>query len=145
MKEDEFEGEKEVKALPEIMEFSYERMKIVPGKTKSIKLFINPNIIPELTDISTTITEPPDKRGITVEPFGLVKTPDTYQYPPEIPYINFEVTGDVEGTNSHLKAYFQDHQTEASISVVSEVELYPKDGFAFDPPTAKFVKGREKR
>jgi len=35
MQEDEFEDEKEVKAPPEVMEFSYGRMKIVPGKTKS--------------------------------------------------------------------------------------------------------------
>ena len=64
-------------------------MKIVTGKTKSIKLFINPNVIPELTDISSTITEPPDKRGITVVPEGIVKTPDKYQYPPEIRAISF--------------------------------------------------------
>ena len=43
MQEDEFEDEKDVKAPPEVMEFSYGRMKIVPGKTKTVKLFINPN------------------------------------------------------------------------------------------------------
>tara|TARA_Y100000782_G_C10134781_1_gene244495 strand:+ start:57 stop:1106 length:1050 start_codon:yes stop_codon:yes gene_type:complete len=145
MKEDEFDDEKELKTPPEIMEFSYARMKIIPGKTKSIKLFINPHQIPELTSISTTITEAPKDRGISVIPEGVVKTPDQYHYPPDIPYINFEVTGDVEGSTSHLKAYYGNHQSEVTISVVPESELYPKDGFAFVPPTAKFVKGKEKK
>ena len=100
------QDEKDVQAPPEIMEFSYGRMKIVPGKTKSIKLFINPNIIPKLTDISTVVTEG-EKAGVTIEPIGLVKTPDQYNYPPEVPYIKFDITGNDEGTDSHLKAYFQ--------------------------------------
>ena len=144
MQEDEFEYEKDVKAPPEIMEFSYGRMKIVPGKTKSIKLFINPNVIPKLTDISTVITEG-EKAGVSIEPIGIVKTPDQYNYPPEIPYIQFQVTAHNEGTDSHLKAYFQNHQCEVTISVVSETELYPKDGFAFVPTSTRFVKGKQKR
>jgi len=144
MQEDEFEDEKDVKAPPEVMEFSFGRMKIVTGKTKSVKLFINPNTIPKLTDISTVITED-DKAGISVEPIGIVKTPDQYNYPPEVPYIKFQITAHNEGTDSHLKAYFQNYQSEVTISIVSEAELYPKDGFAFVPPSTRFVKGKQKR
>jgi len=144
MQEDEFEDEKDVKAPPEVMEFSYGRMKIVPGKTKSVKLFINPNVIPKLTDISTVVTED-DKAGVSVEPLGIVKTPDQYNYPPEIPYIQFQITAQNEGSDSHLKAYYQNYQSEVTISVVSEAELYPKDGFAFVPASTRFVKGKRKR
>ena len=63
----------------------------------------------------------------------------------DIPYIEFEITGNEQGTNSHLKAYLQNYETEVSISVVPESELYPLDGFAFVPPTAKFVKAKKKR
>ena len=144
MKEDEFEDEKDVKAPPEIMEFSYARMKVIPGISKSVKLFINPLAIPKFTDISTVITEG-NKAGCTVEPIGIIKTPDKYEYPPEIPYIKFDVVGDVQGSDSHLKAYFQDHQTEVTISVVPESELYPTNGFAFVPTSIRLVKGKIKR
>ena len=144
MKEDEFEDEKEIKAPPEIMEFSYSRMKIVPNKSKSVKLFVNPHVIPRLTAISTTVTEG-SKSGIDVEPIGIVKTPDVYKDLPEIPFIDFEITGTKEGSDAHLKAYFQDFQTEVNVTVVTEAELYPKDGFAFVPQSVKFVKGKEKK
>ena len=144
MKEDEFYGEKQVSAPPEVMEFSYGRMKIVPGKTKKVKLFINPNQIPTLTGISTVITEG-EKSGVTIHPIGIIKTPDRYNYPPDVPYIEFEVTGNEQGTNSHLKAYYQNYETEVSISVVPETELYPTDGFAFVPVSTKLIKGKQKR
>jgi hypothetical protein len=144
MKEDEYFGGEQPSSPPEIMEFSHGRMKIIPGKTKKIKLFINPDEIPEFSPISTVITEG-ENAGVTVYPEGIVKTPDRYNYPPYIPYIEFEITGNEQGANSHLKAYFQNYETEVSISVVPESELYPLDGFAFVPPTAKFVKGKQKR
>ena len=144
MKEDEFEDEKDIKSPPEIMEFSFARMKVIPGKTKTVKLFINPLSIPELTDISTVLTEG-TKAGVHVEPIGIVKTPDRYHYPPEIPYINFEITGNTEDSDSHLKAYFQNYQSEVTISVVPESELYPKDGFAFVPQSVKFIKKKLKK
>jgi hypothetical protein len=144
MKEDDFEDEKDVKAPPEIMEFSYARMKVVPGISKSLKLFINPLAIPKFTEISTAITEE-KKAGCSVEPIGIIKTPDKYEYPPEIPFIKFDVIGDVQGSDSHLKAYFQDYETEVTISVVSESELYPTNGFAFVPPSIRLVKGKTKR
>lgn len=144
IQEEEYEHEKDPKTPPELMEFSYARMKIIPGKTKSIKLYINPNIIPKLTPISTTVTEG-ENAGVTVEPTGIVKTPDDYQYPPHVPFIQFKVTAVKEGTDSHLKAYFADQQREVTISVVPEIELYPKDGFAFVPASAKFVRGKKKK
>ena len=144
MKEDEYFGDEKPAAPPEIMEFSHGRMKIVPGKTKKVKLFINPDQIPEFSAISTVITEGKNA-GVTVHPIGIIKTPDRYNYPPDVPYIEFEITGNKQGTNSHLKAYFQNHETEISISVVHESELYPLDGFAFVPPTAKFIKGKMKK
>jgi hypothetical protein len=66
------------------------------------------------------------------EPIGRVKTPDQYNYPPEVPYIKFQITANEEGTDSHLKAYYRNYEPEVTISVVPEDELYPKDGFVFD-------------
>ena len=144
MKEDDFEDEKDEKAPPEVLDFSYGRMKIVPGKTKTVKLLINPLVIPKLTEISTVVTEGV-KAGISVEPIGRVKTPDQYNYPPEVPYIKFQITANEEGTDSHLKAYYRNYEPEVTISVVPEDELYPKDGFAFVPSSIRMVRGKEKK
>lgn len=144
IEKDEFEVEKESRAPPELMEFSYGRMKIVPGKTKSVKLFLNPNVIPENSEISTTITEG-ENAGVTIDPIGIVRTPENYFYPPKVPFVKFEVTAIKEGTDSHLKAYFGDQEREVTISIVPEEELYPKDGFSFVPTSAKFVRGRTKK
>ena len=126
------------------MAFSYGRMKIVPGKTKTLKLFVNPYAVPELTEISTMITEG-QKACVSVEPYGIVKTPEQYLFPPLVPFIQFQVTADMEGDDSHLKAYFQNHEAEVVLSVVTENELYPKNGFAFVPESVRFVKGKGKR
>ena len=98
----------------------------------------------EFSSISTVVTEG-ENAGVTIHPIGIVKTPDRYNFPPQIPYIEFEITGNEPGTNSHLKAYFQHYETEVSISVVPESELYPLDGFSFVPPSAKFIKGHKKK
>lgn len=141
---DEFETEKEPKTPPEVMEFSYSRMKIVPGKTKSVKLFLNPNVIPPHTELSTVLTEG-QIVGVKVDPIGIIKAPEKYFYPPQIPFIKFDVVGIEQGSESHLKAYFRDQQSEVTINVVPEEELYPKDGFAFVPSSVKFVRGRTKK
>ena len=97
MKENIHEDEPDEKTPPEIMEFSSTKIQIIPGKSRSVKLFINPNKIPPLTEITTSLVEGP-KAGCTVHPIGTVKTPDKYNYPPDVPYINFEIDGNVEGS-----------------------------------------------
>ena len=144
MKENIHEDEPDEKTPPEIMEFSSTKIQIIPGKSRSVKLFINPNKIPPLTEITTCLEEGP-KAGCTVHPIGIVKTPDKYNYPPDVPYINFEIDGNVEGSISHLKAYFQKKDVEVRVDVVPETELYPTNGFAFTPASVKLVKKKEKR
>ena len=144
MKENIHEDEPDEKTPPEIMEFSSTKIQIIPGKSRSVKLFVNPNKIPPLTEITTSLVEGP-KAGCTVHPSGTVKTPDKYNYPPDVPYINFEIDGNVEGSISHLKAYFQKKEAEVRVDVVPETELYPTNGFAFTPASVKLVKKKEKR
>ena len=144
MKDNVFEDEPDEKIPPEVMEFSSTKIKIVPGKTKTIKLFINPNKIPPLTEITTCIVEG-TKAGCIVNPTGVVKTPDKYNYPPDVPYIKFEIDGEIQDSTSNLKAYFQDKEAQVKINVVSEEELYPTNGFAFIPPSIKLVKKKEKK
>ena len=31
--------------------------------------------------------------GVTAHPIGIIKTPDRYNYPPDVPYVEFEITG----------------------------------------------------
>ena len=144
MKENIHEDEPDEKAPPEIMEFSSTKIQIVPGKSRSVKLFINPYKIPELTEITTCLVEGP-KAGCEVRPTGIVKTPDKYNYPPEVPYITFEIDGNEEGSTSHLKAYYQKEEAKVRIEVVPETDLYPTNGFAFTPASVKLVKKKEKR
>jgi len=144
MKESKFEDEPDVTSPPEVMAFSSSRIQIVPGKTKSVKLFINPYEIPKLSEISIELTEG-TQAGCSVNPIGVVKTPDQYNYPPNVPFINFEISGNDEGSESHLKAYFQNKESEVTISVVPETELYPKDGFAFIPSSVKLIKKIKKK
>ena len=139
MKENVFEDEPDVLTPPEIMEFSNSKIQIVPGKTRSVKLLINPLEIPESSEIQTVLVEG-EKSGCSVDPIGIVKTSDQYHFPPTIPFINFEISGNDEGSESHLKAYFQKNESEVIISVVPETELYPKDGFAFYPSSVKLIK-----
>ncbi len=144
MKENIHEDEPDEKTPPEIMEFSSPKIQIVPGKSRSIKLFINPYKIPALTEITTCLIEGP-KAGCEVRPTGIVKTPDKYNYPPEVPYIKFEIDGNEEGSTSYLKAYYQKEEAKVRIEVVPETDLYPTDGFAFTPASVKLVKKKEKR
>jgi len=144
MKENIHEDEPDEKTPPEIMEFSSTKIQIVPGKTRSVKLFVNPNKIPPLTEITTCIVED-TKAGCTVSPIGIVKTPDKYNYPPDVPYIKFEIDGEIQDSTSHLKAYFQNKESQVKINVVSEEELYPTNGFAFIPPSIRLVKKKEKK
>ena len=144
MKENIHEDEPDEKIPPEIMEFSSTKIQIVPGKSRSVKLFINPYKIPPLTQITTSLVEGL-KAGCEVRPIGIVKTPDKYNYPPKVPYITFEIDGNDEGSTSHLKAYYQSEEKEVRINVVSETELYPTNGFAFTPASVKLVKKKEKR
>lgn len=144
MKENVFDDEPDVETPPEIMDFSPSKIQIVPGKTKSVKLLVNPLVISKSSEIQTALTEA-DKSGCSVNPIGIVKTPDQYNYPPDIPFINFEISGNDEGSESHLKAYFQNKESEVTILVVPETELYPKDGFAFYPSSVKLIKKIEKK
>lgn len=144
MKENIFEDEPDEKSPPEIMEFSSSKIQIVPGKTKSVKLFVNPLVIPKSSEITTVLTEG-NNAGCSIDPIGIIKTPDSYNYPPHVPFINFEISGNDEGSESHLKAYYQDKESELTISVVPEADLYPKDGFAFYPSSIKLVKKIEKK
>jgi len=129
---------------PDVIQFSQYSIKIPPQTTRKIKLFFNKDKVPLNSEINVSLIEG-ESSGLKISPIGSIITKEEHYPDKKVPFIEFSIFGEKTCTLSHLKAYFGKIETELQISVVTEDELYPTDGFAFSPPVIRIPKNIPKK
>jgi len=136
----EFESESEPENVPETMQFSPALLTVTVGGKRYLHLLFNPELVPPSSSISLDASG----KGVEMMPSDCVITPSVYP-DLKVPHATLSVSGtELEG-GAIVKARFMDIAAQAEITVVTEEELRPENGFAFVPPARTIMKGSRRR
>lgn len=135
------------------LEFESSQYTFTPLKPQTIRLFINPGMIPTDSIISLSLIGD----GITIKPNSTINTSLSYDTnqdgvidsKDDIPFVEIEVTGKdltKPQTITTLKAIFGDYQAETTINIAFESGLrQPVNGFSFMPTKTTIIPKKSRK
>jgi hypothetical protein len=136
-----YESEQEHEGFkPESMQFSQSSLKLLLGQERHIYLYFNPDRIPPSSIVLLGLRG----EGIEVSPTAIVNTPSKYEQD-KTPFVRLAAKGTKENGHAILKASYNEFEAEVEISVVSETEFLPKNGFSFSPENVTIPKEKTRK
>jgi len=136
-----YEGEQEPEGFkPDGLQFWQSSLRLLLGQEKTLYLYANSDKIPP----GSTILLKLSGEGVEVSPLTTVNTPSKYEED-KTPFVRFKVKGTKQNGLATLKASYNELEAEVEISVVSETEFLPKNGFAFSPENVTIPKGKTRK
>lgn len=136
-----YEGDQEPEGFkPETLQFWQSSLKLLLGQEKYLYLYVNPDKIPPGSVILLRLSG----EGVEISPITTINTPSKYEEG-KTPFLRLKAKGIRENGLATLKASYSKVETEVEISVVSETEFLPKNGFAFSPENVTIPKGKTRK